>query len=116
MTALADLRGRRLNRRVTLQEPVYTDNSRGGRATSWSTIGELWAELIPLRGNTALEQLVNTDTQTWKVTVRWREGLTGEHRFLFGARVLEIVGQPEDPDGKRAELVMTCLERRAGAG
>lgn len=44
------------------------------------------------------------------VRLRYYPGLTGRHRFLFGARVLNILGEPTNPDGRRVEHLCYCSE------
>lgn len=101
------LRAGRLNRRVQIEKPARVPNGAGGFVKGWEQIGKAWAEMIPLRGDEALEHSVQRATQIWKVTMRWRAGVNEQCRLLFAGKPLNIT-TCEDPDGKRAELVMTC--------
>lgn len=101
------LRAGRLNRRVVIEKPVRVANGAGGFAKGWAPAGKAWAEMIPLRGDEALEHSVQRSTQIWKVTMRWRAGVDEQCRLIFAGKPLNI-RTCEDPDGMRAELVMTC--------
>ena len=102
---------RRFNRRISIEEPTRTANGAGGYTKGWAAItdGEVWAEMIPLRGGEALERQVLAATQLWKVTIRWRDDVTVEQRVVFEGRPMNIRAA-QDPDGRRFELVMTCEE------
>ena len=105
---MADRRGRasRFNRLLEIETPTRLPNGAGGFVKGWTSAGDAWAEMIPLRGDEALEQSVQRSTQLWKITVRWRENLDEQCRLLFGGKPINI-RTCEDPDGRRAELVMT---------
>lgn len=98
---------------VTLQQRNLIDNGRGGRAKPAG--GPEWidadrpsmrAEIIPLRGDEALQNVVLRSLQTYRVTVRWRGDVTTAQRLLWGSTPLDIKSATRSPD--RRDLVMTC--------
>jgi len=100
-----------LDRRIALQVKDQIENGRGGRKPNpatggWTTIARPWAQLLPLRGEAAVRNLVERHTQLWRVTIRMRPGVTPAHRILFGSMPMTIksVAPNEEGDG----LVMTC--------
>jgi head-tail adaptor len=100
-----------LDRRVALQMPDLVDNGRGGRTPNtatggWATIARPWAQLVPLRGEEAVRNLVERHTQLWRVTIRMRPGVTTAHRLLFGSIRMTIQSIAANADGDA--LVMTC--------
>ena len=96
-----------LNRKVTLQRPVRADNQHGGATKGWTDAGPVWAQMIPLRGGEALQELVAREVQLWKVTIRFRGDVTPDWRIMFEGAPLNIQSAA-DPDGRRTWLVMTC--------
>lgn len=100
-------RAGRFNRRIGLQKPNRTDTGVGGKDKTWQAAIPLWAELIPLRGDEAMANNLTRNVQVWKVTIRFRTDVTPDCRLLLGDRPMNI-RSCEDPDGRRAELVMTA--------
>lgn len=103
----------KLRERVRLQRKNLVDNGRGGRSRptgqpEWidADRSDLRAEIIPLRGDEALQNVVLRSVQTYRVTVRWRADITTAHRLLWGATALDIKSAARSPD--RRDLVMTC--------
>jgi SPP1 family predicted phage head-tail adaptor len=95
------------NRRVTIQSSSRAPDGKGGQTVTWADMKTVWAEMIPLRGQEALAQAVVKSVQLWKVTILYRAGITTQHRLIYDGKVLNI-RSCEDPDGRRAELVMTA--------
>ncbi len=102
----------RLRHRVRIEEPNLVDNGKGGRSvpqgqSKWRNLADrVPAEVIALRGDRALQHLVERQLQLWKVTIRNRAGLTIANRIVYGGTVLAITAiAPTDAwDG----LVLSC--------
>lgn len=95
------------NRRITIQSSTRVSDGKGGQIVSWSDLITVWGQMIPLRGQEALAQVVVKSVQLWKVTIRYRTGITTQHRLVHDGKVLNI-RSCEDPDGTRAELVIVA--------
>lgn len=103
----------KLREQVTLQQKNLVDNGRGGRSRpagepEWIDAARpsMRAEIIPLRGDEALQNAVLRSVQTYRVTVRWRADVTTSQRLLWGTTALDIKSAARSPD--RRDLVMTC--------
>lgn len=97
----------RFNRRVVIQAPDRASDGKGGQIKGWTDVSTVWAEMIPLRGQEAVAHNLLTSGQLWKVTIRYRAGLTVQHRLVLDGVPLNI-RTCQDPDGRRKELVMTA--------
>lgn len=105
-----DLRIAALNCRIHIEQPVRVPDGRGGQVKSWEPAASdpnPWAQMIPLRGDEALNQALVEARQLWKVTTRWRDDVTPDNRLVWDGRVLNI-RTAEDPDRRRKWLVMTA--------
>ncbi len=96
-----------LRDRVTLQAGAHTDDGVGGRTESWTTVGTLYAQVLPTGGRERLEAGSMRGVQGWRVTLRYRSGVTVAHRLLWNGTPLDIQSVA-DPDGKRERLVLFC--------
>lgn len=107
-----------LRRLLTLEEPVVTPDSGGGKTVAWQALGALWGDV---KSVTASERLVgarDTSRTTHRIIVRGApEGSprrpAPHQRFREGMRLFSILGVSEDdPDG-RYLLCWTEEEGRA---
>lgn len=111
--AYAPLRSGDLNRQVDIEIEERTPNGAGGFTTIWTPIArEVWAAMIPLRGDEALSLGVQRSSQLWKITIRYRADVTVKHRLRHRDQVLEIK-TAVDPFGRRDRIVMTAEGRAA---
>jgi len=79
-----------LRQKLTLQREVRTNDDVGGYVRSWVDVADLWAEIIPMRGN---EKLFGNQVQavvTHKIKLRYREGVTPEMRLMYDNRVFNV--------------------------
>lgn len=112
----------RLRAVVTIQEMDMIDNGRGGRrprdpAAPWRDVErDVPAEIIPLRGGEALENLVLRATQLWRVAIRARGDLTTSNRLTWTDPIIgEVNGDIRSvvPDEDGAGIVMTIESGKA---
>ncbi|MFO1104373.1 MAG: phage head closure protein [Methylocystis sp.] len=98
-----------LRHRVTLESPIDAPDGAGGFSRSFAPVTDLWAR-VALGG--AREDFVEQrDEQTTShvVTIRWRDGVAKDMRFLFRDRKLRIQSVV-DPDERRRFLICQCEE------
>lgn len=91
-TARVPLRGG-LNVQVDIQSKIITRTATGGvSAPTWTTEtnGTVWAAVHPLSGGEGINQKTLTADATHLVTIDFYSGLTSQHRFKFGSRILNI--------------------------
>jgi len=82
-----------LRKRLTIQYKTYSVSTIGEETVTWADEDTVWAQIKPLVSRAeeflAMQQ-VQSDT-THMVTVRFRNALNHDKRFLYGAsRVLKI--------------------------
>lgn len=97
----------RLNRRIQIETPTRAPNGSGGFTKGWSPPFNVWAEMIALRGDEAVQHSILNSTQLWRVTIRYRPNVSEECRAMYNGQPLNI-RSCVDPDGQREQLVMTC--------
>ncbi len=101
----------RLNKRITIQEPVEgTTDSAGQPTVTWSDVDTVWAWVQPLTGKEGVEAQQKYGEVTHAVVIRYRSDVTTKCRIELGARTLEIKALL-NTDEENKELRMVCLER-----
>jgi SPP1 family predicted phage head-tail adaptor len=101
-----------LNKRITIEAPVFGPSDGGSATISWRPIGFVWAALRPTTGRetvTADGQSLQTTHHVW---LRYRPDLTGAMRFRLGLRVFTIQSI-RDPDERQRWLLCETIERHA---
>ncbi len=96
-----------LRRRLVLEEPTFTPDGAGGVEASYKQKASLWACIVSENGPgwTHRTQMDRKESVgCYRITLRWRRGITTAHRFRDGDQVFKILGT-EDPDGHRHRLV-----------
>ena len=105
------MRAGTLRTRVEVQRIAEERDKQGGIVSSWTTIGQRWASVVPLSGREYWSaQQVQSDV-THGVTMRYLEGLTSKHRLrlLHSQRVLNIQSVL-DVDERHREMQLMCVE------
>jgi SPP1 family predicted phage head-tail adaptor len=110
----------RLNRRVRIEQKGRVSNGQGGWTTGWAAAGTVWAEIIGLSGDEALQQGVQRNVQQWRVTVRRRAVSAGQRLFYLGSAP-GIAAGPYDiksvlPDSKAADAIVLVCETGLSQG
>ena len=95
----------RLRQLVELRRKSEAPDGSGGRTTSWSTVATIPAEAISQNGREAVLAGTLAGVSSWKVTMRWREDISTVDQLRLDGRDLNI-RSVEDPDGRRAQLVI----------
>ena len=102
----------RLRHKITIQTPGSGKDAFGvATKAPWvDVLPGIWAEVKPMSGRErwANEHTINNATHS--IRIRHRNNITPEMRVLHGAKVYEITGIPIDPDERRKELILTCIE------
>jgi SPP1 family predicted phage head-tail adaptor len=80
-----------LNRRLTLEAPVETDDGAGGVARSFTAVATLWAEVTPVAARGEVQAAALGATVTHRIALRFRADITLRHRLRDGARIYRIV-------------------------
>lgn len=82
----------KLDRTIVLQRAVEAVSAAGTVTKSWSTLGELRAELVNLASVEAGAVFGETETSTVVLRTRYLSGLTTVDRVVFGGEFYNIKG------------------------
>lgn len=94
-----------LDQRIRIERLHNPDDGGGGQFESWLPVLTVWASVLPTGGKEALEAGALQGVDAWRVTIRWRPGLSSlRHRFQWRGQVLNI-RSIADPDNRRERLV-----------
>jgi SPP1 family predicted phage head-tail adaptor len=93
-----------LNRRLTLEEPVETDDGAGGVTRDYQTLATLWAEVTPVTARGDVVAAALGATVTHRIVIRRNPDVTTRHRFRDGARIFRIVSMRERQNGRFLEI------------
>lgn len=85
------MRAGKLRHKLILQSRTDVSDGRGGRTTTWSDVEPVWASVEPLDGKEVFFAGATRQNITHRIRCRHRGSILARARFLFGARVLEIV-------------------------
>jgi SPP1 family predicted phage head-tail adaptor len=92
-----------LRHRVTLEAPVDAPDGAGGFARSFTPIANLWARIAPSGAREDFVEQRAEQVMSHVVTIRWRDDVTKNMRFVHRGRRLRIQSA-FDPDERREAL------------
>jgi SPP1 family predicted phage head-tail adaptor len=98
-----------LNRRLTLEAPVESDDGAGGVTRSFSAVATLWASVKPVAAGEGVEAAARGATVTHRIGIRYSADITLRHRLRDGARVFRIIAMRER--GNKRFLDIDAQER-----
>lgn len=93
-----------LNRRLTLEAPVETNDGAGGVVRGYQAVATLWAQVAPLRarGDVAADSLGAVVTH--RIVIRTPRVVSTLHRLRDGERTFRIVSYRETADRRFLEI------------
>ena len=106
MTQAADL-----NRRLSLEAPVDSDDGAGGVSVTYQAVTTLWAQVTPVSARGAVDADRLAATVTHRIAIRARDDVTTRHRFQAGGAIYRIVALRESADRR---FVLIDAEQRRG--
>lgn len=84
-----------LDQRITIQALTDGQDAYGHLTQAWSDLVEVWAQYMPGAGNEKYAAAgVYAETQG-RFRMRWRAGITVEHRVRFDGRNYDILAVDE---------------------
>ena len=98
----------RLNRRITIQRPIKTqDADTGAIVTTWSDVATVAASIEPLSVNALITAQSLKSRITVRIVIRYRTGLTADMRFVADDGTIY---KPEGflPDAATNREYITC--------
>ena len=103
------MRAGKLRHRVTIQEPIITQNDYYETVETWQDFAMCDASIGPLTAREFFNAAQVQSDVTHKVEIRYVPGVTSAMRLLFGSRVLNILAVlSADERGTSQELL--CKE------
>jgi SPP1 family predicted phage head-tail adaptor len=106
------LKAGHLNRSVTLQVKTTTQTATGYPEETWSDVATVRARRLDVGGQERIQAERELASRTAKFLIRWREGVTAEHRLKEGDQVWDIEGIAEM--GRREALEITAVAQPDG--
>jgi SPP1 family predicted phage head-tail adaptor len=99
----------KMDRRITLQRPVATQNDYGEEVITWTKVTDLWAEKRDLKGLEKWAAQQVAAEKDIRLLIRYRTDVTPVNRILFESREYDIKSVLEL--GRRESLEITCTAR-----
>lgn len=103
----------RFRERVTIQAPRDVRSTLGETTLQWDDVATVWAYVYAYSGRDVLQAMQVNMIITHKVFIRYRDGITPEHRLLWRGRILEITAVMERPSsyGREDRAVLEIMTR-----
>lgn len=100
-----------LNKRVTIQSRVTTQDDFGSESTTWSDVVTCWAGIRPVSGRELLGAEQPQVMHDARIRIRYQSGIaiTAKMRVNFGGRLYDIVGVV-DPEERHRYLDLLCKQ------
>lgn len=99
----------RLRHRVLIQRPVRDIVDGEPVVDQWEDVAQVWAAILPLRGNEYLTAEQFRPGVTTRIRIRWFDGITSEMRVIFGSKTYGIDSVQEGFD-TMAYMVLMCSD------
>ncbi len=102
------MRAGRLHERVTLQQPVTTQDDYGQDIITWADVATVWAGVEPLRGRDFHEAQQHTNELTTRIVMRKQPfEVLPTWRVVHGSAAYEV-HVVIDPASRNATLELMC--------
>jgi SPP1 family predicted phage head-tail adaptor len=98
-----------MRRRMVIETPVETPDGAGGWTQLFQPLATVWASLEWLGGDERWREGGFEQAGRWRITMRWRAGITAGMRLKDDTRLFDIRASA-DPDGGGRRLVCLCEE------
>ena len=106
------MKGGKLRRRITIQQPTLAQNATGEMTPTWTSFAaNLPAEIVPSNGKEVIQADQINAQQPILVRIRYLSGLLPKMRLVYGARTFEIQSVANIEERNR-EMELTCLEHQ----
>lgn len=96
----------RLDRRIRLEQRAVTRADDGSETSAWSLVAEVWAQVVPLRGQERYGAGAEQPERDARVRIRWRPGISAGMRVVYEDRAWDIQAVLEV--GRREGLDLLC--------
>lgn len=94
--------------RVTIQYPMGTVDNYGNAIDSWQDLKTVWADIVPVSGREYLTASQATSETTYKIYIRYMDGINAKMRIIHNEQVYEINAVLGDK--RSGMLTLMCKE------
>ena len=105
----------RLDRRITIQEDVGTQDAAGQPVSDWQDIAAnptVWAEVVPVGGSEVFQAKQCGAETVKKFRIRWRGDVTAKMRVVYDSDNYDIADVAEDRRFERRQFeIITATAR-----
>jgi len=101
-----------LRHRIEIRRGTKEKDGKGGSTIAWTPIAKPWAEVISLDGKEAMAEHVKQGVASYRIRIRYREGINTNDQVRHGALELNITSAA-DPNGDREQLVILATTAAA---
>lgn len=100
----------KLNRRITFQAETITYNSINEPISAWVDLATIWAQALTTgsREFYAAQKLYAETAIVFRI--HFSNRYSSKMRIKYGDRYFHLLGEPQDPDGLRKELLISAKE------
>lgn len=116
---MAGLAAGELDKQIRIERPVAAASFKGAGSGDWQLVQDkVWAsikDILPSRAE-KLAEGINVSTRPARVRMRFREDITPDMRFVFGARIMQITAGPAEIGTRDGVEFMVEEYRPAGNG
>lgn len=110
MSVRADINPRRLDQFIVFQSKTQTQDSGSGELTfTWANVCSAFAAIDAVRAKERYLASQEVPASDYTVWIYWRNDIDSNMRILWGSRVLDIVGIP-DNQKRGLFLSLFCTE------
>lgn len=106
------LRAGRLRHCLTIQRKDDAQDSYGDYIETWTTKGEVYGGVEPIRGDEVLKAGRLDDRTRFKIIIRFFDNLLYTDRILFGQRVFHIK-EILNIEERNHQMELICVEDKA---
>lgn len=105
-----------LRHRIRFQRPVVATDADGDAVHTWVDAFTTWASVQPVIGREALADQQLQTSADHEIAIRFRAApIPPTWRIVWRDTALDIVGEPQDLDGRRTWLLLKGATRVRGA-
>lgn len=104
------MRAGNLRNYVTIQQPASDQDDRGEDTATWTTLGQVYAEILPIGAREIDVARGFAPTVSHRIRIRYRSDVTTLMRITFDSRTFAINGAV-DQDGRKRELMIFATEQ-----
>ena len=101
----------KLRHKVELQEKsIAQDPVTGEMQTTWVTVAETWAEIVPVSGREFLAASAEQSEVRGRITIRYRDGVDASMRVVHRGMYYNILAVMRDAESGKEHLTLMTGE------